>query len=74
MKFLEDNNLSGQYVNQFEGGKSALSLAFLNENNDAVYDFYKDYPRQRLELELPVLNKDDILVFGSFFALRNNFV
>jgi len=70
VKFLEDNNLSGQYVNQFEGGKSALSLAFLNENNDAVYDFYKDYPRQRLELELPVLNKDDILVFGSFFALN----
>ena len=70
IKFLEDNNLSGKYVNQFPDGKSALALAFLDENNDAVYDFYKDYPNQRLELELPQLTKDDILVFGSFFALN----
>ncbi len=70
VKFLEDNNLSGKYVNQFEDGKSALSLAFLDDNNDAVYNFYKDYPAQRLELELPKLKKDDILVFGSFFALN----
>jgi fructokinase len=70
VKFLEDNNLSGKYVNQFSDGKSALSLAFLDDNNDAVYNFYKDYPKQRLELELPKLKKDDILVFGSFFALN----
>ncbi len=71
VKFLEDNNLSGKYVNQFNDGKSALALAFLDKNNDAVYNFYKDYPKQRLELELPKLKKDDILVFGSFFALNN---
>lgn len=70
IKFLEANNLSSKYVNQFEDGKSALSLAFLDENNDAVYNFYKDYPKQRLELELPKLEKDDILVYGSFFALN----
>ncbi|MDF1550102.1 MAG: PfkB family carbohydrate kinase [Bacteroidales bacterium] len=70
VKFLQENNLSGRYVNQFKGGKSALALAFLDENNDAVYDFYKDYPNQRLEIELPVFNKNDILVFGSFFALN----
>jgi len=71
VKYLEDNNLSGKYINQFEDGKSALALAFLDENNDAVYNFYKDYPKQRLELELPKLKKDDILVFGSFFALND---
>ena len=70
IKFLEDNNLSGKYVNQFKEGKSPLALAFLDQNNDAVYNFYKDYPSQRLELELPKLRKDDILVFGSFFALN----
>ncbi len=70
VKFLEDNNLSGKYVNQFKDGKSPLALAFLDDNNDAVYNFYKDYPAQRLELELPKLKKDDILVFGSFFALN----
>lgn len=70
VSFLEENGLSAEYVNQFEDGKSALALAFLNEKNDAVYDFYKDYPKQRLNLELPKLKKDDILVFGSFFALN----
>ncbi len=70
INFLEENSLSGKFVNQFEDGKSALALAFLNENNDAVYNFYKDYPKQRLEIELPELKKDDILVFGSFFALN----
>ncbi|NJO90632.1 MAG: carbohydrate kinase [Chloroflexia bacterium] len=70
VQFLEDNNLSGKYVNQFKDGKSPLALAFLDDNNDAVYNFYKDYPAQRLELELPKLKKDDILVFGSFFALN----
>lgn len=70
VKFLEDNNLSGKYVNQFDGGKSALALAFLNEKNDAVYNFYKDYPNQRLQLEPPIITKEDVLVFGSFFALN----
>ena len=53
IQFLEDNNLSGKYVNQFDDGKSALALVFLDENSDAVYNFYKNYPSQRLELELP---------------------
>lgn len=70
IRFLEENNLSGQYVNQFDGGKSALALAFLNDDNDAVYNFYKDYPNQRLQLDPPLIEKKDILVFGSFFALN----
>jgi len=70
IKFLEENGISSKYVNQFDGGKSPLALAFLNENNDAVYNFYKDYPSQRLQLEPPVIKKGDILVFGSFFALN----
>jgi fructokinase len=70
IKFLEENNISGKYVNQFDGGKSALALAFLNDNNDAVYNFYKDYPNQRLQIEPPIIKTEDILVFGSFFALN----
>jgi fructokinase len=72
IKFLEDNNISGKYVNQFDGGKSALALAFLNDKSDAEYSFYKDYPSQRLQIEPPVIKKEEILVFGSFFALNKN--
>lgn len=70
IRFLEENGIDANYVNQFEGGKSALALAFLDENNDAVYQFYKDYPSQRLQVAPPVIRGEDILVYGSFFALN----
>ena len=51
-------------------GKSPVSLAYLNENGDAEYIFYKDYPKQRLDVVFPKLEEDDIVVFGSYFALN----
>ena len=50
--------------------KSPVSLAYLNENGDAEYIFYKDYPKQRLDVVFPKLEEDDIVVFGSYFALN----
>lgn len=70
VRFLKQNDLSTRYVNRFDGGKSALALAFLNDNNDADYEFFKDYPAQRLAGELPVFTDDDIIVFGSFFGVN----
>ncbi len=67
--FLKDNHVSTEYVYRYYDGKSALALAFLNENNDASYDFYKIYPAKRLNIEFPVLHKDDIVLFGSFYAI-----
>lgn len=49
--------------------KSPVSLAFLNERNDAEYIFYKDYPRQRLDVTLPRIDRDDIVMIGSYFAI-----
>ena len=46
-----------------------MALAFLNENNDASYDFYKIYPEQRLNLPFPEIKQDDIVLFGSFYAI-----
>jgi fructokinase len=47
-----------------------VSLAYLDENNDASYIFYKDYPRQRLDVAFPKIERDDILIFGSYFAIN----
>lgn len=69
-RFMKENNLSDQFVDRFPDGKSPLSLAFLNENNDANYIFYKDYPAQRLEVPLPAINEDDIFIFGSYYSLN----
>ena len=42
---MRENGVSTDHVNVFPEGKSPVSLAFLNEQNDAEYLFYKDYPR-----------------------------
>lgn len=68
--FLEQNNVDSSYVTRYSDGKSALSLAFLNAQKDAEYSFYKDYPKQRIDTSLPEINEDDIILFGSFFALN----
>jgi fructokinase len=67
--FLKENNVSTEYVYRYYDGKSALALAFLNENNDASYDFYKIYPEKRLNIEFPEIQQDDIVLFGSFYAI-----
>jgi fructokinase len=67
--FLKENNVSTESVYRYYDGKSALALAFLNENNDASYDFYKIYPAKRLNIEFPQIRPDDIVLFGSFYAI-----
>lgn len=66
---MRDNGVSTEHVNVFPEGKSPVSLAFLNERNDAEYIFYKDYPRQRLEVKMPEITADDIIMIGSYFAI-----
>jgi fructokinase len=70
LEHLRDNNVDSSAVCCFSGGKSPLALAFLNENNDAEYLFYKDYPNNRLEVEFPVIKEGDIVVYGSYFVLN----
>ncbi len=68
-QFLKANQVSTQYVYRYYNGKSSLALAFLNENNDASYDFYKIYPEQRLAVDFPEIQQDDIILFGSIYAI-----
>jgi fructokinase len=68
-QFLKENHVSTQYVYRYYDGKSTLALAFLNENNDAGYDFYKIYPEKRLAVDFPVIQQDDIVLFGSIYAI-----
>ena len=68
--FMEANHISTEFVDKFPDGKSPISLAFLDEHNNANYAFYKNYPKQRLEVPLPPIEEDDIFVFGSYYALN----
>jgi len=66
--FMEDNHITTEFVDRFPDGKSPISLAFLDDDKNANYIFYKDYPAQRLPL--PKIEKDDIFVFGSYYSLN----
>ena len=70
LSHLKDSGVDASSVCSFSGGKSPLSLAFLNENNDADYLFYKDYPNNCLEVEFPEINPGDMVLYGSYFVLN----
>jgi fructokinase len=67
--FLRNNGVDTSSVFRFSEGKTAIALAFLDEQMNASYSFYKDYPAERLQTILPDIRKDDLFAFGSFFAI-----
>jgi fructokinase len=68
--FLRKNGVDGSCVYVYPDSKSPISLAFLNEQNDAEYIFYKDHPRDRLDFDYPDVQANDIVMFGSFYAVN----
>ena len=69
-KFLRDNGVSDEFVCRHKETKSHITLAFLDENNDAQYTFYKDHASAALDGKLPEISKEDVVLFGSFFAIN----
>lgn len=69
-RFLRCNGVDDKYLCTFNDGKSPLAIAFLDENKNAQYSFYKDYPSQRLQYEMPTIKENDIVLYGSYFAIN----
>jgi fructokinase len=61
--FLIRNGVDTSYIYRYKDGKSAVALAFLDENLNASYSFYKLYPQKRLDIELPPVDRGDIVIF-----------
>lgn len=70
ISFLKENGVNADHVNVFPDSKSPISLAFLNERNDAEYIFYKDHPHDQLDFVYPDIQADDIVIFSSFYAVN----
>ena len=66
--FLRSNGVGTDYFQLRQGEKSAISLAFLGENNDATYLFYKESPHVASSWTLPEIERGDVLLFGSYYA------
>lgn len=69
-RYLQENGVSPEYVCRHKGVKSHVTLAFLDEKNDAQYVFYKDHASVLLDEKLPHIQADDVVLFGSFFAIN----
>lgn len=68
--FLTDNGVSDEFVCRHAGVKSHITLAFLDEHNDAQYTFYKDHASVALDGPVPKITHEDVVLFGSFFAIN----
>lgn len=68
--FLRDNNVDTSAINVFQETKSPVSLAFLDKDNNADYIFYRDQKHDHMDFAYPDIRKDDIVVFGSFYAVN----
>lgn len=69
LKFLRDNGLSTKYFTLRDDEKSAISLAFLDEWDDAHYQFYKAKPSAYDSFHVPTFSEGDALLFGSYFSI-----
>ena len=67
--FLKDNGVNSGYINRLTG-KSTLALAFLDEKNEAEYQFFKDDSVKREDFNIPDFASGDILLFGSFYGIN----
>lgn len=70
INFLKNNGVNADNIATFPDSKSPVSLAFLNEKNDAEYIFYKDHPHDHLEFTYPDIQPDDIILVSSFYAVN----
>lgn len=67
--FLKKNKVSTDYFTSRKDIRTAVSLAFLNERNDAQYVFYKDQPKTSDNFCVPDFQAQDILILGSYYAI-----
>jgi fructokinase len=70
IQFLKDNHVDASHISVYPETKSPVSLAFLNDQNDAEYIFYKDHPNDKLDFVYPDIQADDIVMFGSYYAVN----
>lgn len=70
LSFMQENHIETYHINRFYDGASPVAMAFLDDNNNAQYQFYTHYPERRLDVVFPKIDADDIVVFGSIYALQ----
>lgn len=67
--YLRANGVGTDFFEAREGEKSAVSLAYLNEQSDAEYVFYKPVPNVSPTSPIPTFHDGDAMLYGSYYAI-----
>ncbi len=67
--FIKENGIDDSFIKRNKG-TTRVALAFLNENNDATYNFFK--AENSSPYIFPDVKENDIILFGSSFAMRSD--
>ena len=70
--FMKKNGVDSGRVTRRPGSQSHISMAFLDSDNNASYEFYKDHANTRLDprtLDVE-FQEEDIVLFGSYFPVN----
>lgn len=70
--FMRENHVSTDLVTINAGTQSHLSLAFLDNDSNAQYEFYKDHASAHLDQRKTTVSftRQDLVLFGSYFAIN----
>jgi fructokinase len=66
--FMDANRLPTNYIEDFVDGQTPVSLA-VTDDGQAAYAFYGRAPARR-RLPYPPVEKEDVVLFGSYYAVR----
>ncbi|MGN0202156.1 MAG: PfkB family carbohydrate kinase [Candidatus Cryptobacteroides sp.] len=70
LSFMRENNVRTDAVECLEGVQSTVSIAMLDERNDARYEFFRDTSAPAFESCGIEFHPGDLVLFGSFFAIN----
>ncbi|MBN2802405.1 MAG: hypothetical protein JXR91_04880 [Deltaproteobacteria bacterium] len=70
LEFLNENRVGHEHIVK-TATKSNIALAFLDDKNDASYEFYKSDSVEPFNFSVPLFSKSDILLFGSSLSVSS---
>ncbi|MBR5166703.1 MAG: carbohydrate kinase [Salinivirgaceae bacterium] len=71
LDFLAQNNVGANYIFLTDKVRTNLAFAHLDKQNKAHYTFYKDDLDDYKQMMFPNIHRNDVVIFGSFFALNS---
>jgi fructokinase len=68
-QFLQENEIDTTFFFLSETGKTIISMAFLDEQKESHYDFYRTLEPLEIQEKIPEFTVNDWLLFGSFYSI-----